>query len=64
MTDWIEGYKLGFKAGVIAFRTQVEDKAFKTIKCVNGVEVMPPVNYSLSPAILDKICKELQGETE
>lgn len=62
VVDYIENYKEGFKEGVIAFRTQLEERASKIIECVNGVEIMPPVNYSSTPALLDEICKELVDE--
>lgn len=60
--DYIDGYKQGFKEGVIALQTQVKQKALKLTKCVNGVKIEPPVSYTLSHTDIDEIVKELVDE--
>ena len=49
MTDWIEGYKLGFKDGVVAVQTQLKAR------------FNPYYTEGLNEAI-DEICKELVDE--
>ena len=52
MTDWIEGYKLGFKEGVIALKTQLKEKIadFDELRCIKVFN------------LLDEICEELEGD--
>lgn len=52
MTDWIEGYKLGFKEGVIALKTQLKEKC----KMDNplGLNI-----FLINETTIDEICKEI-----
>ena len=58
-SDWIEGYKLGFKEGVIALKTQLEKIAYKkTLRTIFNEYI----TYYIGEETLDEICKELEGE--
>ena len=58
MTDWIEGYKLGFKEGVIALKTQLEERADRSIMNSDGEIVYLDYNF-VTVSDIDEICKEL-----
>ena len=55
MTDWIEGYKLGFKEGVIALKTQLTNNAQYGFSMGVGF-------FTIEADALDEICEELEGE--
>ena len=56
MTDWIEGYKLGFKEGVVAVQTQLKERAYKETARTIFNEY---ITYYIVEEVLDEICKEL-----
>lgn len=56
MTDWIEGYKLGFKEGVEAVKTQLKECMVEV--CMDG-ESYDKVVFESD---IDDICEELEGE--
>lgn len=59
MTAWIEGYKLGFKEGVIALKTQLKERANKeTVRTIFNEYI----TYYIVEEVLDEICKELVDE--
>ena len=58
MTDWIEGYKLGFKEGVEAVRIQLLDCI--EIKALR--EAGAPGAYRCITQKIDEICEELEGD--
>lgn len=77
MTDWIEGYKLGFKEGVEALKTQLKGRLAARKEICEGrwkrYEKEGETDLSAYwcgkdneiycvKADIDEICKELEGE--
>ena len=64
MTDWIEGYKLGFKEGVVAVQTQLAGILTQPVEM--GYYKKPnkrgKVDKELLLRIVEEICEELVDE--
>ena len=60
-SDWIEGYKLGFKEGVIALKTQLEERADRSIMNSDGEVVYLDYDF-VTINDIDEICEKLEGE--
>lgn len=58
MTDWIEGYKLGFKEGVIALKTYLENNHSYIETDYEGDHLVIVTEKDE----LDEICEELEGD--
>lgn len=58
MTDWIKGYKLGFKEGVIALKTHLENNHSYIETDYEGEHLVIVTEKDE----LDEICKELVDE--
>ena len=58
MTDWIEGYKLGFKEGVEALKTRLESNHSHIETDYEGDHLVIVTEKDE----LDEICEELEGE--
>lgn len=57
MTDWIEGYKLGFKEGVEAVRIQLKERL------IHYGETEYTFDFDgVTEEDIDEICKELEDE--
>lgn len=67
MNDWLDGYKLGFKEGVIALKTQLKEinVEFQLVgNKYSQADIKASVEglYKAFMQKLDGICKELEGE--
>jgi len=61
VVDYIENYKEGFKEGVVALKTQLEERADRSIMNSDGEVVYLDYDF-VTVSDIDEICKELVDE--